>query len=49
MKIYTIKPEYIDLYGAEANESTILTEDDVERLAEDWEMNVDEVKGQLIE
>lgn len=49
MKTYIIKPEYIDRFGNEANAMTVLTEDDVERLAEDWEMDVDELKDQLIE
>lgn len=49
MKTYIIKPDYIENFGNDANSMTVLTEDDVERLAEDWEMDVDELKGQLIE
>lgn len=49
MKTYIIKPDYIENFGNEANSMTVLTEDDVERLAEDWEMDVDELKDQLIE
>lgn len=48
---YTIKPEYIDLWcgsEAEADENTIITEEDVARLAHDWETSEDELKSQLI-
>lgn len=48
---YTIKPEYIDLWcgsEAEADENTIVTEEDVARLAHDWETSEDELKSQLI-
>lgn len=49
MKTYIIKPDYIENFGNDANSMTVLTEDDVERLAEDWEMDVEELKDQLIE
>lgn len=49
MKKYIIKPEFIEHYGPEANAYTVLTEDDVERLAEDWEKPVEEILDQLIE
>ena len=49
MKKYIIKPEFIDYYGPDANAYTVLTEDDVERIAEDWEKPVEEVLEQLIE
>lgn len=49
MKKYIIKPEFIDYYGPEANAYTVLTEDDVERIAEDWEKTVEDVLEQLIE
>lgn len=48
---YTIKPEYIDLWcgsEAEADENTIITEEDVARFAHDWEKSEDELKSQLI-
>lgn len=51
MMKYTIKPEYIDLWcgsEAEADENTIITEEDVARLAHDWETSEDELKSQLI-
>lgn len=49
MKTYIIKPEFLDRFRSDANAMTVLTENDVERLAEDWEMDVDELKDQLIE
>lgn len=49
MKTYIIKPEFMDLYGADANAMTVLTEDDVRKLAEDWEKDEDEIRDQLIE
>lgn len=51
MMKYTIKPEYIDLWcgsETEADENTIITEEDVARFAHDWETSVDELKSQLI-
>lgn len=51
MMKYTIKPEYIDLWcgsEAEADENTIITEEDVARFAHDWEKSEDELKSQLI-
>ena len=47
IKTYTIKPEYIDRWGSEANEETIVTEYDVTRLAEEWSMTTDAVLEQL--
>ena len=49
MKTYIIKPEFMDLYGADANPMTVLTEEEVEQLAGEWEKDVEELKGQLIE
>ena len=49
MATYIIKPEFIDYYGPDANSMTVLTDSDIERLASDWEMDVDAVKEQLIE
>ena len=48
MTRYRIKPEYIDLWGSEANEETVITQDDVEMCARGWEMDVDELMEQLI-
>ena len=49
MKTYTIMPEYLDQWGADADENTIITQDDVERLATDWETSVEELLDQLEE
>ena len=44
---YTIKPEFFDLWGEDANEETVLTEDDLEMICRGWEKSVDDVIGQL--
>ena len=49
MKKYIIKPEYLSLYGDQANAYTVITEDEVARLSKDWETPVDEILEQLIE
>lgn len=49
MKRYIIKPEFLNLYGEDANPMTVLTSDDVDRLAADWEKDEFEIRGQLIE
>ena len=47
MATYRIKPEYIALWGDEANDETVLTEDDIEMIAHGWETPVDEIIDQL--
>ena len=49
MKQYTIKPEYMPLWGEDADENTIITQDDVERFAADWEISVENLLKQLEE
>lgn len=49
MKQYTIKPEYLPLWGEDADENTIITQDDIERFAADWEKPVEELLEQLEE
>ena len=49
MKKYTIKPEYLPLWGEDADENTIITQDDIERFAADWEKPVEELLDQLEE
>ena len=49
MKTYTIKPEYLNLYGDNANPMTVITESDIERFAEDWNMDEFDIRCQLIE
>lgn len=46
--MYKIKSEYIDLWGAEANENTILTENDLEAIARGWEKTPADVMDQLV-
>ena len=48
-KTYKIKPEYIDGWGDDANEDTVLTEEDLEMITSGWEKTPDEVMYQLIE
>ena len=47
MKTYIVKPEYLDKW--QANSMTIITEDDIDRLAEEWEMDEYDLRQQLIE
>lgn len=47
-KQYHIKPEYIDLWDSEATEETVITEKDVDRLANDWETPKEKLIEQLI-
>ena len=49
MKKYIIKPEFINLYGADANAYTVLTDSDVEMFAGEWGKPVEELYNQLIE
>lgn len=49
MKTYTIKPEFLHLYGKDANPMTVLTESDVENFAQEWEMDEFDIRQQLIE
>ena len=51
MATYKIKPEYLDLWeggDTPSDPDRIITEDELERLAADWEKPVDELKEQLI-
>jgi len=49
MKKYFIKPEFIDLFGSDANAYTIITEDEIALWAKDFEKSEDEVREMLIE
>ena len=49
MATYKIKPEYMDLWGEDANEDTVLTEEDLEMITRGWGKTPDEVMYQLIE
>ena len=45
---YKIKPEYLDLWGSDATEDTIITEDDLEMITRGWEKTPADVMDQLI-
>lgn len=45
---YKIKPEFVNLWGEDATEDTILTEADLEMIARGWEKPVEELLDQLI-
>ena len=49
MKYYTVKPEYLTLWGENVTEDTIVTAAEVENLAHEWEKPVDELLCQLDE
>jgi hypothetical protein len=48
MITYKINPEFIDLWGADANSETVLTADDIEMIAHGWEKPVELIIDQLI-
>lgn len=43
MKCYKIKTEYIDAFGDESDENTVLTDSDLEMISRGWEMNIDDI------
>ena len=45
---YRINPDYIDLWGDEANENTILTIEQIEDITRGWDKTPDDVMDQLI-
>ena len=49
MKNYTIKPEYLSLWGEGTTEDTIITDGEVQRLAQEWEKPAEEILAQLEE
>ena len=46
---YTIKPEYLSLWGEDVTEDTIIDSAEVERLAAEWGKSVSELLDQLTE
>lgn len=44
---YHIKEEYLSLWGEETTTETIITQDELERLAAEWEKPVEELLKQL--
>ena len=47
MKFYTIKPEYVSLWGEDCTEDTVIDATEVERLAAEWEKPIDDLMEQL--
>lgn len=45
---YRIKSEYLDLWGEDATERTVITDDDLEMIARGWDTNPEDLKSQLI-
>lgn len=48
-KAYRVKPEYWSLWGADTDENTVVSYSQMTRLAEEWEVPVDELLHQLEE
>jgi hypothetical protein len=46
---YTIKPEYLSMWGEDCTEDTVIDSAEVERLAAEWGKSVDELLEQLTE
>lgn len=49
MKNYTIKPEYLSLWGDGTTEETVVTEDELHRLVQEWDKPEEELLEQLRE
>ena len=49
MTTYTIKPEYLDLYGSQATTEDHMTLDEIRSLACEWERDVLELLDQMEE
>ena len=49
MKYYTVKPEYLTLWGETVTEDPVIDTAEVERLAVEWEKPLDELLNQLTE
>ena len=48
MSKYRIIPEYLDQWGTDCNEETIITGEEVCRLAEEWETPIEDLMLQLV-
>lgn len=48
MITYKINTDYIDLWGEDATEETVLSQDKIEMIARGWEKTVDEIIDQLV-
>lgn len=52
MKMYTIKPEYLDMWeggDSPSNPDRVITEDDVRTFSKEWDVPVSELLDQLNE
>ena len=49
MKTYRIMPEYLTLWGEDTTEDTVITTEEIERLAAEWGKPVEELMDQLTE
>lgn len=49
MKAYKIKEEYLDRWGEDVTADDIVTQEELERLASEWEIPVEELMEQLEE
>lgn len=49
MKRYHILPDYLSQWGEDTTTETVITQDEVEQLAADWEKPIDELLTQLEE
>lgn len=45
--LYTIKPEYLERWGDVATAGDIITENELERLSAEWDMEAEELRKQL--
>lgn len=48
-RTYHIKPEYLSSWGSNLDSDYIVMEDELERLADEWETDIDTLREQLIE
>ncbi len=46
---YTIKPEFLSLWGEDSTEDTVITEGELQRLAQEWGTPINELRQQLEE
>lgn len=47
-KTYRIRPEYLDTWGSDASEDTVLTWEEIESIARGWEKSPEELIPQLM-
>ena len=49
VKVYKVKPEYWSAWGENVDENTIVDENEIERLSNDWNVSSDNLMEQLEE